>query len=463
MYFEKFTDHHLAQHAYLIGCQKSGEAIIIDPPRHTEEILQKAEKEGLRVIAAAETHIHADFVSGARQLAKEQDVTLYLSDEGDDYWKYEYLDDVHAELLKDGEKFSIGNINFTVMHTPGHTPESISFLVTDHGGGATEPMGILTGDFVFVGDVGRPDLLETAAGISGTATIGASDMFRSLEKFRALPDYMQLWPGHGAGSACGKSLGAVPASTVGYEKKFNWALNMSNEQDFIEALLRDQPEAPTYFAEMKKINKTGPALLPVDTVPIYENPEKLQTLLKQHNTVLLDTRPAAITADQLIDGAIHIPFQSSFTTWAGWLLSYDEDLIILADERDRDSIIQALQSIGLDRTIAFFHENAIHAFSHVSYQPLSPDAFMEKLDNTSNVLFDVRNDQEWNAGHFPQADHFFLGHLRKAELPETEHIIVHCQSGVRARIAASILKARGVEHVSYLQGHFNTVNKEKIK
>lgn len=463
MYFERFTDNHLAQNAYLIGCQKTGEAIIIDPPRHTEEILQKAKQEGLDVIATAETHIHADFVSGARELAKAQDTTLYLSKEGGEDWKYDYLDDIHAVLLKDGELFSIGNIDFTVMHTPGHTPESISFLVTDRGGGATEPMGMLTGDFVFVGDVGRPDLLEAAAGISGTAETGARDMFHSLKKFKALPDYIQLWPGHGAGSACGKALGAVPASTVGYERKFNWALNINDEQTFIDTLLQDQPEAPTYFAEMKKVNKMGPDLLPTTTVPVYEDSEMLRTLLKDGNTVLLDTRPADIAKEKLIAGAINIPYGPSFANWAGWILHHDENILILAAEKEQTDILHALESIGLDGTIAFFHENAVDNFTFHKYDALTPEMFQQKLHDKKQMMLDVRNNQERKAGHFPETKHFFLGHLREIDLPEANQITVHCQSGVRAKIAASILKARGVEHVSYLDGHVNSVDAPKVR
>lgn len=170
----------------------------------------------MKIIAAAETHIHADFVSGTLELASRLGTRAYLSDEGDQDWKYQFVDQIDHVLVKDGDSFKVGGITFKIMHTPGHTPEHISFLVYD--GGASQPMGIFTGDFVFVGDIGRPDLLEKAAGIQNTADKGARQMFQSLKRFTELPDFVKVWPAHGAGSACGKALGAVPSSTVGYKK-----------------------------------------------------------------------------------------------------------------------------------------------------------------------------------------------------------------------------------------------------
>ena len=185
MYFKSFFDEQLAHMSYLIGCQKTGEAIVIDPARNIEPYLEIAKKEGLTIHAAAETHIHADYLSGARELAHLYNAKLYMSDEGDEEWKYQYLSEYKHELLKEGSSFSIGKVLFEVLHTPGHTPESISFVLTDKGGGANEPMGIFTGDFLFVGDVGRPDLLEKAAGAAGTSEEGAKQMFHSLKKWRS--------------------------------------------------------------------------------------------------------------------------------------------------------------------------------------------------------------------------------------------------------------------------------------
>ncbi len=252
MFFRSFFDEKLAQYSYMVGCQRTGEAIIVDPAREITPYLETAKKEGFTISAVTETHIHADFVSGARQLATELGAKLYLSDEGDENWKYLYTDGLDVELVKEGSIFKVGNVKFEVLHTPGHTPESISFVLTDIGGGSDVPMGIFTGDFVFVGDIGRPDLLEKAAGVAGTSESGARQMFQSLNKFKELPDYLVVWPGHGAGSACGKSLGAVPISTVGYEKENNWALKHTDEEAFVAELLEDQPEPPRYFAMIEK-------------------------------------------------------------------------------------------------------------------------------------------------------------------------------------------------------------------
>ena len=227
MFFKQIFEEKLAQYAYLIGCQQFGEAIIIDPMRDIARYENLAKKHRLKIIAVAETHIHADYLSGVREFA-EKGVKVYVSDEGDADWKYKYIIDstYQYQLLKDGDEFSIGNIKFNTIHSPGHTPEHIIFLVTD-GATTNEPMGVLSGDFVFVGDVGRPDLLETAAGKVGDMEVSAKEMYRSIQKFKSLPAYLQLWPGHGAGSACGKALGAVPKSTVGYEQQFNFSITFS--------------------------------------------------------------------------------------------------------------------------------------------------------------------------------------------------------------------------------------------
>lgn len=455
MLFRTFTDENLAQNAYLVGCQRTGEAIIIDPPRDSSQIIEVAKKEGLRITAAADTHIHADYVSGAYQLAVEHGAKLYLSDEGDTNWKYEYTNGLDVELVKEGSTFSIGNIDFEVWHTPGHTPESISFILTDRGGGATEPMGIFTGDFVFVGDVGRPDLLEEAAGMIGTASEGAHQMFDSIQRFKQLPDHLIVWPGHGAGSACGKSLGAVPTSTVGYEKKLNWALQIEDKAQFINELLKDQPEAPVYFAEMKQLNKIGPAILQSEKVKVFTTGAQLNHAKSEEQTIIIDTRPANVAASNLMEGTINIPFNKSFTNWAGWLIRYDENIVVIAEVEEREAIQRALESIGLDRIVAFVKPGLLSEAEQDHYETLSVDEFLQEINIDNSYVVDVRNDAEWNAGHLEEANHHFLGKLRTTSIPQDAKILVHCQSGARSAIAASILKARGYEVVKHMAGGFN--------
>src|SRR6185503_16160369 len=199
----RFYDHGLAQASYLLGCELSGQAVVVDPNRDVSEYLETAAALRVRIAHVTETHIHADFVSGSRELAERTGAKLYLSNEGGRDWSYGYAADAGAVLLRDGDRFEAGSIQVQALHTPGHTPEHLTFLVTD-GAAATEPIAALTGDFIFVGDVGRPDLLERAAQVAGTMEQSARMLFRSLQRFKAQPDYLQLWPGHGAGSACGR-------------------------------------------------------------------------------------------------------------------------------------------------------------------------------------------------------------------------------------------------------------------
>jgi len=455
-----FYDEKLAHASYMVGCQATGEAIIIDPGRNIAPYLEAAKKEGVKITAAAETHIHADFVSGGRELAK-RGATLYVSDEGGPEWRYQNLESYSHRLLKDKDRFSIGNLMFEVMHTPGHTPESISFLLTDRG--ADTPMGIFSGDFVFVGDVGRPDLLEKAAGYQGTAEQGARDMFRSLQKFKQLPDYLQLWPAHGAGSACGKALGAVPSSTVGYEKRFNWALAYTDEEEFVQALLDGQPEPPKYFAVMKHVNKVGAALLENIKDPTELTIEELEKALK-NGEMVIDTRTSSKFAAKHIEGTINIPFNRSFTNWAGWFVNYEEPIHLLVQEGQLNDVLIALRSIGIDQVRGYMNvETALaNSQSIESYEEITPKEAAVKVEEGEAVLIDVRNQTEWDEGHIPQASHMMLGTLldRYDEIPKDRPVIVQCRSGARSAIGASILQAKGIKKVYNLVGGFNRWSKE---
>ena len=260
MYFKRIYDTDLAQASYFIGCQENGTAIVVDPTRDAEQYLTLANQEGLTMTHVTETHIHADYLSGARELAMRTGAALLLSDEGGADWSYAF----DHQGLHGGDSIVLGNITLKVLHTPGHTPEHLSFLITD-GARGTAPGLLLTGDFVFVGDLGRPDLLDEAAGTSDTRFEGAKQLFASLRtQFLTLPDFVQVWPGHGAGSACGKALGALESTTVGYERALGWwapLVRDGNERAFVEELLAGQPDVPAYFGRMKAQNKAGPRLL----------------------------------------------------------------------------------------------------------------------------------------------------------------------------------------------------------
>ncbi|KON87635.1 Zn-dependent hydrolase [Sporosarcina globispora] len=464
MFFRSFFDENLAQMSYLVGCQQTGEAIVVDPARKIGQYLITAKNEGLRIVAVTETHIHADYLSGARELATKCDATLYVSDEGDENWKYEYLDGLKSVLLKDGAEFTLGHIEFKVMHTPGHTPESISFILTDKGGGSSEPMGIFTGDFVFVGDIGRPDLLEKAAGFANTAEIGARQMFHSLQRFKGLPDFLQVWPAHGAGSACGKALGAVPMSTVGYEKLNNWALKPEDEEKFVKTLLSGQPEPPKYFAMMKKLNKIGPELIEGGRIPELHNVEELGKYGKA--TVFLDTRGNADFARAHYKGAINIPFNKSFTNWAGWLIGYDQDIVLIAPGDKVDAIRESLRAIGLDRVVAFIDSalTLVDKEKTESYGEITVKELYELLEDDNYQLIDVRNQSEWDEGRIPAAIHKMLGVLvnHLEELPKDKTYLLQCRSGARSAIATSLMQANGYTNVLNVKGGYLAWAKEKF-
>ncbi len=457
MLLKYFYNPKIAHASYLVGCQATGEALIIDPGRDIELYLHTAEMNEMRIVGAAETHIHADFVSGARELAERTGATLYLSDEGDENWKYLYLAGYKHHLLREGEHFHVGKLRLTVMHTPGHTPEHLSFVLTDVGGGANRPMGIFTGDFVFVGAVGRPDLLEKAAGMTGTAVTGARAMFHSLQRFKQLPDYLQVWPAHGAGSACGKGLGAVPSSTVGYEKLFNPALAFIEETAFVEYLLADQPEPPTYFARMKQVNKEGPAVLHGLPMPEHLPTNRLPELLKMGELVV-DTRPSPSFAAQHLPGTINIPI-GSLAAWAGWLVDYNRPLYLIVDNPQVPEAVRDLITIGIDHIAGYFETAVIETLAQQAYpmrcfDTAVPAKIAPRILNGEMLVLDVRSQTEWDEGHIPGAHHIMLGYLpqRTQEVVNSRPVVVNCETGSRSAIAASILAAQGATEVINLQG-----------
>ena len=299
-----------------------------------------AETEGVRIAYVTETHIHADFVSGSRELASRTGARLHLSGEGGADWSYDFAESDGAVTLRDGDAIDVGNVRLSVMHTPGHTPEHLAFLVTDRAVGE-DPMGAITGDFLFVGDVGRPDLLERAANVEGSMRVSARDLYASLKRFAALPDWLQIWPGHGAGSACGKGISAVPHSSLGYERRFNWAFSVDDEADFVRQVLEGQPEPPAYFAEMKRVNKRGPRVLGALERPVRLDASDVIGVLSSGST-FVDTRSAAVFAARHMPGTVNIPLNRSFTTWAGSILPYDRDLYLLID----DNVAERADEVG---------------------------------------------------------------------------------------------------------------------
>ncbi|MBM4193995.1 MAG: MBL fold metallo-hydrolase [Gemmatimonadetes bacterium] len=461
MIVRRLYDTRLAQASYLIGCGASGEAIVIDPHRDIGMYLEVAAAEKVRIAHVTETHIHADFASGARALAMATGATLHLSDEGTADWKYGSPIADGARLLHDGDEIVVGNVRLRAVHTPGHTPEHMAFLVTD-GAAASEPIAMVTGDFVFVGDVGRPDLLERAANFKGTMEAGARTLYRSLQKFAAYPDWMQIWPGHGAGSACGKGLSAVPHSTVGYERRFNWAFSIPSEEAFVAAVLEGQPEPPRYFAEMKRINKTGAAPFDFGVAPPVMSLSAVAAHLRAGNPVV-DVRPAADFAAGHLPGTLNIPLNRSFNTWAGALLPYDHDLLLIVPGGDAAmtrECIRELAMIALDRVVGVASD-AVIGMAAVAGTPAQLTAQWSPADVNVKAgviaLIDVRGRSEWADGHIPGAIHIPLAELqaRMSEVPTGQQLVMHCQGGGRSAIAASVLQAAGYGRVANMTGGFD--------
>ncbi|HEU4996077.1 MAG TPA: rhodanese-like domain-containing protein [Gemmatimonadaceae bacterium] len=467
MLLERYYDDTLAQASYLIACDLTGDAIVIDPNRNIEYYLRAAAEQRVRIQYVTETHIHADFLSGSRELARAARATLLLSGHGGSEWSYTYAKADGATLLRDGATIHVGKVRLKVMHTPGHTPEHISFLVTDTAVG-DKPMGLVSGDFLFVGDVGRPDLLEKTGNMIGgnTMVVAARQLFGSLRRLSDLPDFIQIWPGHGAGSACGKALGSVPQSTLGYERLYNPALQLKSEDPFVEWILEDQPEPPKYFAVMKQLNRDGPPPRPpLATLPQLDVRGIEMALAKQY--WILDVRGSSEFARAHIPGTINIPASKSLPTYAGSVLSYDRPIAIIARTQNQAlTVASQLGMIGFDQvtgwaTLEVMQQMRSTGRAVETVHLIEPRALAQQLESNGPRVIDVRGRSEWNQGHVPRATHIFLGDIveRTAAIDHDDAIVLHCQSGSRSSIAASLLKAKGFSNVTNLAGGFDAWRK----
>jgi hydroxyacylglutathione hydrolase len=457
MLLRTFEDRTLAQMSYMVGCQATGEALVIDPARDITPYLATAESEGLRITHITETHIHADYTSGARELAAATGALLLLSGEGGADWSYNITPNLSpngeglgVRLLHDGDTFRVGNVILDVLHTPGHTPEHLVFMLTDSAG-ANAPLGLFTGDCLFVGDMGRPDLLETAAGQSGTKEIGARGQFRAMQRLRAMPDYLQVFPGHGAGSACGKALGAVPSTTLGYEKRFNPAFQFEDERAFVDWLLADQPETPPYFGQMKRINRDGVTLLGDLPTPAALDPARLPALIAEGAQVF-DVRPLAAFAAGYVAGTISVPLSSKLNSYVGYLLDYTRPYYLIAEAAQMPELRPMLYAVGADQIGGYFEPSALVWTATLAILP-APEV-QTRIAGDGAYLLDVRGGSEYSARHIAEAHHLPLPFLARQlqTIPREQPIIVQCASGHRSQIAASYMRAHGFRDVSSLAG-----------
>ena len=462
MLFKRFYDEDLAQGSYLIGCQATGEAIVVDARRDIQVYLDEAASNNMKIVAVTETHIHADYLSGSLELANATGTKLYLSDEGDNNWKYSF----DANNLYDNDEIRVGNIILKAVHTPGHTPEHLSFLVTDRA--LTDKAGFyLTGDFVFVGDIGRPDLLDEAAGGMDTRYVGAKQLFASLrDKFLNLPDYIQVWPGHGAGSACGKSLGAIASTTVGYERNFSWwapFIEKGDIEGFTKALLEGQPDAPLYFGRMKRQNKAGPAVLGERQKLKQYNSKELKNKINKE-LIFVDTRGREAYLKGSAEGSLHIPADKRFATFASYVIDPAKDkrpiVLLAADEIQANNLRDKLSYVGIDNLVGYL--TTLEGLKLELVPTISPEAF--KSINEPFVL-DVRTANEYENGHIEGAKQIHTGRVIYSldKLPEDRPIIAHCQSGPRATVAVSALSAAGFDNVVELEGGYANWEKSQDK
>ncbi|CAN5813248.1 MBL fold metallo-hydrolase [soil metagenome] len=470
MLFRQYFDPKLAQYAYRVGCQKSGEALIIDPERDIDRYVEAAESEGLRITAVAETHIHADFLSGAREFAERFGTKVYLSDEGGEDWASNWArgEDYDVTFLKHGDIFHLGGIEVQAAHTPGHTPEHLSYVLVDRGGGASTPIGIATGDFVFVGDLGRPDLLEQAAGMHGVQEPSARQLFASLPRFQELPDYAQVWPAHGAGSTCGKALGAVPQTTVGYEKLYNASLTVADqgEDAFVEAILAGQPEPQTYFARMKRDNNHGVPLLGSLPRPRKLTVTELAQMVERDEALILDTRiDRSGFMTRHIPGALHAPLNKSFNTAVGSLVEDEtQPIVLVVDEAGVEEAVRDLVRIGYDNLVGFATAETLtrhfdRGGASAAIEEITFADVARRKDDPGTEVLDVRFAAEHESAHIPgsiQASYTRLPSYARegGKVPRGRKLLVHCMSGARSAAAAAFLAREGFD-VSFVNGHFD--------
>jgi len=447
MLIERVYDEDLAQASYFIGCQAKGEALVVDPRRDIAVYENLAAANGMKIVAVTETHIHADFLSGTRELAAATGATAYVSGEGGTDWQYGF----DAERLNDNDVITLGNVTVKALHTPGHTPEHLSFLITD-GAFADQPGYLLSGDFVFSGDLGRPDLLDEAAGGVDTRFAGAKQLFASLrDKFLTLPDHVQVHPGHGAGSACGKALGAIPSSTVGYERLYAWwgpYLAANDEQGFIDELLDGQPDAHAYFARMKRENREGPAVMG-KRAPLAElATADVAAGLAEDTLTFVDTRPNGQVHEGTVARSLNIPAGKSTASFGAWVVNPETDknpLVLLApNQAAAQEMWDHLVRVGIDNVAGYL--TGIEGLPASTPRLIQPEE-LEGFD--AAMVLDVRNRTEYAAGHIPGSYQLSGGRVmwHLDELPAEGTIVSYCQSGVRNSVAASALRRAGYDVV----------------
>lgn len=448
MILERFFTAGLAQVAYAVGDEVDGVAAVIDPRRDVDAYLAWAAEHGLRIAAVLESHVHADFVSGARELAAATGTPIYAGRRGDQAFPHRPLDD--------GEEVAVGRLRLRALWTPGHIPEHLAYLLIDPAAGP-HPVALFSGDALFVGEVGRPDLL----GGGETRRLAEQLHHTVVERLGRLDDAVVVYPGHTAGSACGKKIGDAPQTTIGREKRANYAFQAPDQDAFVRMVLDGLPPAPTYYSVLKGVNTTGPALL--RELPTGEALAASEVAARQTaGALVVDARtPEAFGAGH-VPGAVSVGLGPNFAAWMGWLAPYDRDLVLVLDDDARfaEALIE-LRRIGLDRPLGFLDGGIAAWRSSGRPVALLPQTSVHDLatrlasPETGLVVLDVRSDEEWAAGHIRGAVHRFAGELAQGEAAPTigaREVAVICGSGYRSSLAASLGQARGADHAVNVGG-----------
>jgi len=448
MYIQQLYTNCLAQAAYYI--ESNGEAAIIDPLRDYAQYITMAESRGAKIKYIFETHFHADFVSGHIDLAKQTGAKIIYGPTTQTSYT------VH--IASDGEKLALGDVSFTVLHTPGHTPESSCYMLSDTN---NKPHAVFTGDTLFVGDVGRPDLLDGMM----TKEELAGMMYDSLRnKLMTLPDDVIVYPAHGAGSACGKNIGKETFSTIGEQKQNNYALQPMSKEQFINVITEGIQPAPAYFFADAKLNKQGYASFDdvVITGQTALDIAPFESKMKA-GAVIIDTRIPDVFEQGFIRGSLNFGLNGQYAIWAATLLDLHTPLLIVAENGKEAESIERLTRVGFDNILGYINggfETWLNAEKRYD-MVISVDAEEFELDakHTDISIIDVRKSGEWNDGHLKKALHFPLDNLTKdyEKLDKEKEYLIHCAGGYRSMIAASYLKSKGFERVKNVSGGYGVI------
>ncbi len=450
MFLETIESKGLAHISYLLGDEDQGVAVVIDPRRDIDVYLTRARSHGVRITHAIETHIHADFVSGSTELAAATGAEIVGGARGNYGFPIRAVDE--------GDEIEVGTkIRIRVLDTPGHTPEHVCFLVSG-GRGSEEPWGLFTGDTLFAGEVGRPDLLGT-----DQEQELAHRLYHTLfDKLLKLGDEIEIYPAHGKGSPCGGSIGDRLTSTIGYERIHNDKFLAPSEDEFVQMVLTGLPPAPSYYPRMKEMNAAGPT--PLRCLPFIEpmDPRIFDNERRKQNTLLVDTREIEGFGGAHIPGSMNIALRDEFPVWAGWMIRPEQRVLLILERHDDLDLVQRhLLRIGIENVGGFLRRGIRgwieDGLDFVSTPGMSVHRLKRRLDEQEGTLqiLDVRTDDEWNSGHVPTAKHIFLGHLEEeldGQLDPKKPVLTYCGSGYRASIAASVLERMGFEDVRSLPG-----------